>query len=74
VVFGLIATEELPATSDLKSVTGAIAFTVLLSVVLHGISADIGAQHYGAWATQTHPQTELTSAVEPVVGRTTRRW
>jgi NhaP-type Na+/H+ or K+/H+ antiporter len=73
VVFGLIATEELPAHSDVKAVTAAIALTVLLSVVLHGVSADIGAQHYGAWATQSQPQAELTSAVEPVVGRTTRR-
>ena len=71
VVFGLIATEELPADSDLKSVTGAIALTVLFSVVLHGVSADIGAQRYGAWAMQARPQTELESAVEPVVGRTT---
>jgi sodium/hydrogen antiporter len=73
VVFALIATEDLPANSDLKSVTGAIALTVLLSVVLHGISADIGAQRYGAWVTQTQPQVELMSAVEPVVGRAHRR-
>jgi hypothetical protein len=73
VVFGLIATEELPASSDVRAVTGAIALTVLLSVVLHGISADIGAERYGAWAMRSQPQAELTSAVEPVVGRTARR-
>ncbi|HZC73630.1 MAG TPA: cation:proton antiporter [Jatrophihabitans sp.] len=73
VVFGLIATEELPANNDVKSILGAIALTVLLSVVLHGVSADIGAQRYGAWAVQTQPQTELKSAVEPVIGRTTAR-
>jgi NhaP-type Na+/H+ or K+/H+ antiporter len=60
VVFGLIATEELPASSDLKVVTGAMALTILLSVVLHGASADIGAQRYGAWATRTQPAAELT--------------
>jgi NhaP-type Na+/H+ or K+/H+ antiporter len=73
VVFALIATEELPANSELKSVTGAIALTVLLSVVLHGVTADIGAQRYGAWARQSQSQAELASAVEPVVGRTTGR-
>ena len=60
VVFGLIATEELPANSDLRSVTGAIALTVVLSVVLHGVSANIGAQRYGAWARRTQPRAELT--------------
>ncbi len=67
VVFGLIATEELPANGDLKSVTGAIALTVLLSVVLHGVSADIGAQRYGAWATRTQPTAELAgNSPEPL--------
>lgn len=60
VVFGLIATEQLPANSDVKSVTGAIALTVLLSVVRRGVSAGIGAQRYGSWATRTQPSAELT--------------
>jgi NhaP-type Na+/H+ or K+/H+ antiporter len=73
VVFGLIATEELPANGEVKAVTGAVALTVLLSVVLHGVTADIGAQRFGAWVSRAQPQTELTATVEPVVGRTTRR-
>lgn len=69
VVFGLLATEELSGNSDLKAVTGAIALTVLLSVVLHGATADIGAQRYGAWTARTHPVAEFATAAEPVAGR-----
>jgi NhaP-type Na+/H+ or K+/H+ antiporter len=75
VVFALIALEEYPDNSDVARVTGAIALTVLLSVILHGITADIGASRYGAWIARTHPTAELGAAVAPVAGRgTTRRW
>jgi NhaP-type Na+/H+ or K+/H+ antiporter len=75
VVFALIAVEEYPHSGDVARVAGTIALTVLLSVVLHGITADIGANRYGAWATRTHPHAELGAAVAPVAGRgTTRRW
>jgi NhaP-type Na+/H+ or K+/H+ antiporter len=74
VVFALIAIEEYPHSEDVAHITGTIALTVLLSVVLHGITADIGANRYGAWATRTHPHAELGAAVAPVAGRgTTRR-
>ncbi len=75
VVFALIALEEYPDNGDVARITGTIALTVLLSVVLHGITADIGAKRYGAWVTRTQPSAELGAAVAPVAGRgTTRRW
>jgi NhaP-type Na+/H+ or K+/H+ antiporter len=75
VVFALIAVEEYPHNGDVARVAGTIALTVLLSVVLHGITADIGANRYGAWATRTRPHAELGAAVAPVAGRgTTRGW
>lgn len=73
VVFALLAAEELPGNGDLRSVTGTIALTVLLSVVLHGVTADIGAQRYGAWTARTRLPAELAGAVEPVNGRGMRR-
>jgi NhaP-type Na+/H+ or K+/H+ antiporter len=71
VVFALIAIEEYPHNGDVTRDTGTIALTVLLSVVLHGITADIGANRYGAWATRTHPHAELGASVAPVAGRGT---
>ena len=73
VVFALIAVEEYPSNTEVKHVTGAIALTVLLSVVLHGTTADVGARRYGAWAARTKPRAELGEAVTPVVHRGTRR-
>src|SRR6478609_9660720 len=73
VVFALIDIEEYPDNTELRQVTGAIALTVLLSVVLHGATADVGAQRYGAWAARTRPPAELGEAVAPVVRRGTRR-
>ena len=46
VVFGLLALENL-AGSAAKQVTTVIAFTVLLSVLAHGLSADPLARRYG---------------------------
>jgi sodium/hydrogen antiporter len=73
VVFALIAVEEYPDNGDVARVTGTIALTVLLSVVLHGITADLGAARYGAWAVRTHPTAELGAALAPATGRGTRR-
>ena len=47
VVFGLLALEDL-AGSVAKPVVAVIAFTVLLSVLAHGLSADPLARRYGA--------------------------
>ena len=73
VVFALIALEEYPDNPDVGHVAASIALAVLLSVVLHGASADVGARRYGAWVARTRPPAELGDAVSPVVGRGTRR-
>lgn len=73
VIFALIALEEYPANAEVKQVAGAIALTVLFSVVLHGATADVGAQRYGAWAARTEPPAELGEAGALVVRRGTRR-
>ena len=47
ILFGLqLLEEELPRADDLF---GVVAWTVLLSVVLHGATAAWGARRYGAW-------------------------
>ena len=46
VVFGLLALEDL-AGSAAKPVVSVIAFTVLLSVLAHGLTADPLARRYG---------------------------
>jgi NhaP-type Na+/H+ or K+/H+ antiporter len=75
VVFALIALEEYPDSGDVTHVTATIALTVLFSVILHGITADIGASRYGAWITRNRPTAELGAATAPIAGRgTTRRW
>ncbi|SDJ40241.1 sodium/proton antiporter, CPA1 family [Frankineae bacterium MT45] len=73
VIFGLIALEDHPDDPDVRRVVGTIALTVLLSVVLHGASAGVGAVRYGAWANRARPTAELGSAVTPVSGRGTKR-
>jgi NhaP-type Na+/H+ or K+/H+ antiporter len=73
VVFALIAIEEYPRNGEVEHVAGAIALTVLLSVVVHGATADVGAQRYGAWAARTRPPAELGAAITPVSRRGTRR-
>ncbi len=72
VVFGLIAVESLGSSPELTPVIGTITVTVLLSVVCHGLSADVGARRYGAWVSATRPAAELASAPEPVAARCRR--
>ena len=69
VVFALIAIESLPDSSELEAVGGAITMTVLLSVVLHGVTAEPWAAAYGRWAAHVRPSEELGASVEPVPGR-----
>ncbi|MFI5100494.1 MAG: cation:proton antiporter, partial [Actinomycetes bacterium] len=69
VVFALIAIESLPDSSELEAVVGAITMTVLLSVVLHGVTAEPWAAAYGRWAARVRPSEELGASVEPVPGR-----
>ena len=65
VVFALIAFESLEDSTDVQTVIGVIATTIILSVVLHGITAAPWARLYGAWAQRTRPAVESEGAVEP---------
>jgi len=72
ILFGLtLLEEELPAANQLF---GIIAWTVLGSVVLHGVSATWGARKYGEWYdSMTEDElAEMPEAVEVSMGRT--RW
>ena len=69
VVFGLIAAETLPGSAEETTVVGAVAVTVLLSVVAHGASADPGAAAYGRWVSRTQPPVELGASVAPAAVR-----
>ncbi len=65
VVFALIAVEELEMDQPLRQAVATIAFTVLLSVLAHGLTADVLAARYGAWVARTMPAAETASASEP---------
>ncbi|CAN7374405.1 cation:proton antiporter [Terrabacter sp. LjRoot27] len=70
VVFALITYETLGAADpDVQTLIGAVATTVLLSVVLHGLSAGPWAQRYGDWAQRTRPAVETQPAAEPLAVR-----
>ena len=73
VVFALLAIESLPHDAALDSVVGAIAATVLLSVILHGVTADPWARRYGAWVAAHRPTVECEGSVEPLAGRLAER-
>jgi NhaP-type Na+/H+ or K+/H+ antiporter len=70
VVFALITYETLGAADPgVQTVIGAVATTVLLSVVLHGLTAGPWAQRYGDWAQRTGPTVETQPAAEPLAVR-----
>ena len=69
VVFSVIAVESLPMTDELRLVLATAVLTVLLSVVLHGITAGPWAAKYGAWAEREMPPAESAGSVEPTTGR-----
>lgn len=67
VVFALITYESLgPTHPEVQTVIGVVATTVMLSVVLHGLTAAPWAVRYGTWARRTHPFVETQHAVEPL--------
>lgn len=67
IVFGLLTLEELgPDSPVLSDIGGVIAFTVLLSVFLHGFSAGPLSQKYGAWAEHTNAPIASEPSVEPM--------
>jgi NhaP-type Na+/H+ or K+/H+ antiporter len=73
ILFGLLLLEEeLPMAEDLFAV---VAWTVLLSVVLHGATAAAGARRYGAWwATMSDAERESMPEGLDVPDQPLRRW
>jgi NhaP-type Na+/H+ or K+/H+ antiporter len=70
IVFGLLALEELGPDSDLvRDVTGVVGLTVLLSVVLHGVTSGPVSRRYGSWADSTRAPIETEPAAEPMPSR-----
>ena len=70
VVFALLAVEDLEVDDSLRTAIATLAMTVLLSVILHGLTADVLAGRYGAWIDRTRPPTETAAATEPRPRRT----
>jgi NhaP-type Na+/H+ or K+/H+ antiporter len=67
VVFSLIALESLERNDTLRTVLGTATLTILLSVILHGISAGPGATKYSRWVNRAEPQVELVESREPAL-------
>lgn len=65
VVFSLITLGSLGQDGPVSQVLATATLTILLSVVLHGMSASWGASRYAAWVQRTGPQVELGESVEP---------
>ncbi|MFI0432123.1 MAG: cation:proton antiporter [Candidatus Nanopelagicales bacterium] len=65
VVFSLIALESLAGNEMLSQILATTTLTIILSVVLHGITAGWGARTYGAWADATRPPAETAVTSEP---------
>jgi len=65
IVFALIAVESLEVTDEVRRAIATISLTVLLSVLAHGLSADVLAVRYGRWVTRTAPTAEIAVSVEP---------
>lgn len=69
IVFGLLAVENLDDEALLVDVGGVLSVTVLLSVVLHGVTAGPLSNRYGAWVSRTHGPIETEPSVEPMPSR-----
>ena len=67
VVFALLAIETLEGDENLRTVLATISVAVLLSVLLHGMSAPPAARRYGQWAQEVQPPAELHTSSEPRV-------
>jgi NhaP-type Na+/H+ or K+/H+ antiporter len=65
VVFALLAVEELEVDDSLRTAISTLALTVLLSVLLHGLTADMFANRFGAWIDRERPPAETAPATEP---------
>lgn len=70
IVFALLALEELGAESPvMQAVAGVVAFTVVISVFAHGISASPLSTLYGRWSAGSHEAVEHGPSVEPSTSR-----
>ena len=65
VVFALLAVEDLEIDDSLRTAISTLALTVLLSVILHGLTADMFATRFGAWIDRERPPAETAPATEP---------
>ena len=64
-MFALLAVEDLKVDDSLRTAVSNLALTVLLSVVQHGMTADMLAGRYGAWVDRERPPAETAAATEP---------
>lgn len=65
VVFAMLAVEDLNPSSTLDDVLATATLTIILSVVLHGLTAGPGARRYAAWVSAERPAAELAESAEP---------
>lgn len=66
IIFAILTVEELGDTNPVMiDVVGTIAVSVLLSVIVHGLSAGPLAARYGSWVRRTHPPIEKEPASAP---------
>ena len=65
VIFALLAVEDLDVDEAVREALAVITLTVLLSVILHGLTADLFATRYGGWVSQERPPAETAPATEP---------
>jgi NhaP-type Na+/H+ or K+/H+ antiporter len=73
-IFALIAVDSLgsegqalgvPVGGDLAIVLSVVGTTVMLSVLLHGLSAEPLSSRYGGWVERVRPRAELGAATTP---------
>jgi len=75
VVFALLAVEDLQVDDSVRTAISTRAITVVLSVILHGLTADVFARRYGDWVERERPLTETAPATEPRARRSlVPRW
>jgi NhaP-type Na+/H+ or K+/H+ antiporter len=65
VIFALIALESLDVNDDLRTLVACISFTVLVSVIAHGFSAEPLARRFGAWSARSPVQIEHRGSRPP---------
>ena len=73
-VFALLAVEDLDVGDSLREAIATIALAVLLSVILHGLTADLFATRYGEWIDRVRPPAETAPATEPRTRRSLVPW